>query len=333
MKINVKTPSRIHFGLMDMNGELGRVNGGCGVALQEPHWFLTISLSSEEMDSIKGEAKNRVEKALKMVKEAFPHLSQHHHEVVVKKAILEHVGLGSWTQLLLALAKALHQLENRDHVLTTVELARTLSRGGTSGIGIAAFEAGGFIVDGGHSTRTSHNDSSPFLPYSTTKRSPPPILVQVPVADKWWFAVIEPKNATRLGGGFFDEEQAFEMNCPLPADEMGKVVRLVTIKLIPGFIEHDFTAVTESINSLQFLGFKKTELKLVDRRVVKAMRSFHQMGIACGLSALGPSLCCVFEDKSHFEERLPEMEKILVEIGLQFNLHAGPANNTGAVFS
>jgi len=36
MRITVQTPSRLHFGLIDLNGELGRINGSFGVALEEP---------------------------------------------------------------------------------------------------------------------------------------------------------------------------------------------------------------------------------------------------------------------------------------------------------
>ena len=32
-RIEITTPARLHFGLIDMNGELGRVDGGVGLAL------------------------------------------------------------------------------------------------------------------------------------------------------------------------------------------------------------------------------------------------------------------------------------------------------------
>ncbi len=31
MPITITTPSRLHFGLIDLNGELGRINGGIGI--------------------------------------------------------------------------------------------------------------------------------------------------------------------------------------------------------------------------------------------------------------------------------------------------------------
>ncbi len=315
---------------MDLNGELGRVNGGCGVALQRPSWVIRVDHSLEDSDVIQGPAREQVKQALIRVKTAFPSFSARHHEIIVESAIPQAVGLGSWTQLLLALARALFMLEEIDSIPSAMQLALALQRGGTSGIGIAAFDRGGFIVDGGHSIDSKNSSVNPFLPYSTTERKPPPILIQVPVPRDWWFVVIEPKNATRLGGGFFDDHQAFEMNCPLPSDEIGKVVRMVTMKLVPGFFEQDLAQVTEAINSLQFLGFKKTELKLVDRRVIKMMRILHAQNIACGLSGFGPVFFCIFEDEAHYLEHESFLEEKLSALGLDYQVHAGPANNDGA---
>ena len=43
MKMQITTPSRLHFGLLDLNGELGRINGGFGVALDKPSWRIVLS--------------------------------------------------------------------------------------------------------------------------------------------------------------------------------------------------------------------------------------------------------------------------------------------------
>ena len=38
----IKAPSRIHMSLIDMNGSYRRVDGGIGLALQEPQFILEI---------------------------------------------------------------------------------------------------------------------------------------------------------------------------------------------------------------------------------------------------------------------------------------------------
>ena len=60
MKVYVKTPSRLHFSLIDMNGRLGRVDGSLGLALNHPNVVLEAS-KSEEIE-VRGEERAFVEK-------------------------------------------------------------------------------------------------------------------------------------------------------------------------------------------------------------------------------------------------------------------------------
>ena len=45
MKIYVRTPARLHLGLIDLGGELGRVFGGIGVAINFPNVILEAESS------------------------------------------------------------------------------------------------------------------------------------------------------------------------------------------------------------------------------------------------------------------------------------------------
>ncbi|WP_332881590.1 hypothetical protein [Methanosarcina horonobensis] len=36
--INVVSPSRLHLTLIDLNAEIGRVDGGVGITLESPSW-------------------------------------------------------------------------------------------------------------------------------------------------------------------------------------------------------------------------------------------------------------------------------------------------------
>ena len=36
----IKSPSRLHLGLIDMNGSYGRLDGGIGLTIQEPNFIL-----------------------------------------------------------------------------------------------------------------------------------------------------------------------------------------------------------------------------------------------------------------------------------------------------
>jgi beta-ribofuranosylaminobenzene 5'-phosphate synthase len=70
--------------------------------------------------------------------------------VEVTERLPRHVGLGSGTQLALATYTAVARANDADS--RPREHAPALGRGGRSGVGVAAFETGGFVVDAGHPT-------------------------------------------------------------------------------------------------------------------------------------------------------------------------------------
>ena len=43
MHFQIITPSRLHMGLIDLNGQLGRVDGGFGMALDFPRFVIDFS--------------------------------------------------------------------------------------------------------------------------------------------------------------------------------------------------------------------------------------------------------------------------------------------------
>ena len=142
--IHITTPSRLHFSLIDLNGQLGRIDGGFGLAINEPRF----EILAEPADDILVESINYRERATSILKNLqttyrFPGL-----KLRFDSEIPTHCGFGSGTQLSLGIASAVNVLYDLN--LSVTELAIAVGRGGTSGIGIAAFERGGFIVDGGH---------------------------------------------------------------------------------------------------------------------------------------------------------------------------------------
>ena len=81
----------------------------------------------------------------------------------VHQAIPEHVGLGSGTQLALAVGKAFSALFELP--VSVPALAARLDRGARSGIGIGAFEEGGFVVDGGRGAAGGHPPVISRMPF------------------------------------------------------------------------------------------------------------------------------------------------------------------------
>lgn len=132
-RVVIRTPARLHFGLIDMNGEIGRIDGGVGLALDAPY----TQIEARRSDGVRVECEEdleiggRLEKAVRTVCDAYdlPGAS-----VTIQNRPLSHAGLGSATQTLVGAARATCQLYGLKK--PALELGRLVGRGGTSGIGI-----------------------------------------------------------------------------------------------------------------------------------------------------------------------------------------------------
>ena len=142
--IEIKTPARLHLGLLDTNGSMGRLFGSIGVAIKYPN----IVLRAEPSDTliVEGLEAERVSVFASRFLNRYPISCGAH--LTLKFNIPNHVGLGSGTQLALAVGTALTRLGGLD--LSIEEIALAVGRGVYSGIGINTFQHGGFVLDGGH---------------------------------------------------------------------------------------------------------------------------------------------------------------------------------------
>ncbi|MEM3078426.1 MAG: hypothetical protein QXR38_02910, partial [Nitrososphaerales archaeon] len=206
--IRVKTPSRLHITLIDLNGKLGRIDGGVGIALQEPSIVLEAELIDDGI-KVEGDDSGRALEAAKRVLKAY-NLKRGLHLRILQKYD-EHVGLGFGTQLSLGTAFAVTNLHGIS--VSPRRLAEIVGRGGTSGIGVAAFEFGGFIVDGGHTFGVNKQKQS-FLPSSASKAPPPPVVSRLDFPEDWLAILAIPRAMQRIHGSL--EVELFSKYCPIP---------------------------------------------------------------------------------------------------------------------
>ncbi len=309
MKVNVKTPSRIHITLIDLNASIGRMDGGIGLALDEP----SIELVAGESDELIVEGP-RSDRASDAAEKMLRHLGVDGCvKVEIKKGYPQHIGLGSGTQTALATSKAICELY--DSELSVKEMAEIVGRGGTSGIGIRAFEGGGFLVDGGHSTR----DKGDFLPSSASKASPPPMLARYEFPD-WKIILVIPKAKTDIHGR--TEVTIFQKYCPIPLDEVREVSHIVLMKILPSILEKDIAGFGDGIKTIQNVGFKKIEVNLQNEAVKELMGKCAKHAPAVGLSSFGPTIYCVTEDDGDLLNALEDEDAEVIVTG---------ANNVGAI--
>lgn len=284
----VSAPSRIHISLIDLNGSLGRVDGGVGFALQEPRVMVRVERSSEL--SVSGRHAEVAERAAERVLSAY---SLPGARVEVLSAYPRHVGLGSGTQLSLAVARGICSAYGIESSVR--ELAEITRRGGTSGIGVLAFEAGGFVLDAGHAKKLKQE----FLPSSASTAPPPVALMRRDMPD-WEIAVVLPACGERVHSR--REVNIFRDFCPLPLSQVQELCHILLMKLLPSLVERDIESFGEGINMIQRVGFKSIELMLQRREVRELLSLCQRLSYGAGLSSFGPVIYAFPRSAAEFAE-------------------------------
>lgn len=233
MSLRVKAPARIHLGIIDMKGDLGRLYGSVGVAVEEPATVVEVEKTSGglEVEGIHADrAKVFAEKVVGHYR-----LSGG-FRVRVLRAPPRHVGLGSGTQLALTIGVALTRLEGID--APAEELAVVTGRGGVSGVGTYAFKYGGLVIDGGKRV------GSPM--------SFPPLILRAEFPDDWRFVIGIPDIDRGLSGRA--EIEAMERatrNLVARGEHVGEASRVILMKLLPALIERDVAEFGRALSMLQ----------------------------------------------------------------------------------
>jgi len=227
-RVFVEAPARLHFGVLDLSGRLGRHFGGLGAAIPCPSLLLEV-VPAAKLSAKGPDAERALEFARRFL--AF-HRRPEAGGLVIHRAIPSHAGLGSGTQLGLAVARGLAEV----HGLPTdpVELARAVARGKRSAIGTWTFALGGFIVEGGRRVGAV---------------GIAPLLARFAVPSTWRCVVAVPPGPRGLSGEA--ETAAFEQ-LPTPADrEVERVSHLVLMQLLPALVEADLASFGEALSAVQ----------------------------------------------------------------------------------
>jgi beta-ribofuranosylaminobenzene 5'-phosphate synthase len=207
----VETGSRLHFGLFNL-GQGPRRFGGVGLIIEDP--ATTVTVQSAAAWSATGPLADR---AL-----AFARLMTTAPQAIrVERAAPEHVGLGTGTQLALAVGKAICP------DVDATELATRLGRGQRSAVGTHGFQLGGFIVEGGKETETVS-----------------PLVERCAFPEDWRIVLIGPGTDQGLHGG--PERRAFE---ELKRQEASaELDQLVMHILLPALVGRDLQTFGEALH-------------------------------------------------------------------------------------
>jgi beta-ribofuranosylaminobenzene 5'-phosphate synthase len=218
MRVTVATGSRLHLGFTNLSDDLGRCFGSLGVAIDRPSTTVVVEPRGEAEPE--GEAGERVRTWRRRFSEHYkvdPDLA-----VRVREGIPRHVGLGSGTQLALAVGLALATGCGID--VRASELAAVMGRGRRSGIGVAAFQSGGFVIDAGHRLDGPPPDA------------PPTIVVRRDFPADWAFVVAVPEVERGCSGR---REEGIFSSLPPSVRVSEEVCRITQLQLLPALVEHD----------------------------------------------------------------------------------------------
>jgi beta-ribofuranosylaminobenzene 5'-phosphate synthase len=227
--VTTTVPARLHLGFLDLNGELGRRFGSIGVAISSLRTRVTVSKAART--DVSGPEAERVRRYVERLQE---HLGlDAAHRIHIDEAIPGHAGLGSGTQLALALAASVRRLHNMP--LDSRGDAFRLGRGRRSGVGIGLFDTGGVVVDGGRGE----------------VMAPAPIVSRIPFPDVWRIVLVLDPGRTGVHGD--DEAAAFARLPPFRGAEAAHICRLVLMQALPALAEADLAAFGHAIKEMQQL--------------------------------------------------------------------------------
>ena len=209
VKVTVTVPARLHLGFLDLDGGLGR--RFCGTRRRV------------------GPESRRVERYLEMMRRDLDLDGAYRVEIL--DAVPAHAGLGSGTQLALAVAAGVRRLHGLPFDLAAD--ATRLDRGARSGVGVGLFQHGGLVVDGGRGPAAQ----------------PAPVIARMPIPDRWCVVVI--LDPVRQGKHGEEEVAAFESLPPFRGETAAHLCRLVVMKALPSLAEHDLAGFGSAVSEIQ----------------------------------------------------------------------------------
>ena len=288
-QVTVIAPARLHLGFLDLNQPAGRRFGSLGLALDSPHTIVRAVRGA--IDVVDLHAHEKAARLLYVLRSTIAVPDD--VAVQVDEAIPEHCGLGSGTQLALAVGTAVSRLLDLD--LSPLDVREKLARGARSGIGIGAFAYGGFLVDGGHGASTSL----------------PPITSRVAFPEHWRVVLIFDESFQGLSGA--KEVAAFHTLPTFPETLSSHLCRLVMTRALPGLAEASMSEFGPAITEVQRVvgdHFAPAQGgRFASPRVAEVLAWLEGRGVQCvGQSSWGPTGFAMVESESQAQEFVREAE-------------------------
>ena len=279
--VKVSTSARLHMGFFDLSGGANKF-GGLGLAIDAPCTQVTIAKNQKrtiDVSLIDVKSSENVSNIVENLVKLF-NLKQH-FSLTINQSIPIHAGFGSGTQMALAIGTGLNQLF--DLQLSVSQIATAAKRGIRSGIGIAAFEQGGFLVDVGK-----------------TDNHLPVIAMRQDFPTDWRVLLVQ--DSAHIGVHGAVESQAFKTLKPT----QDSLRAMVFEHMIPAMQRADLLAFGAYMADLQaYNGAYFAPIQggcYASSDVAEVLTWFQENGVACvGQSSWGPTGFAIVETAQHAE--------------------------------
>lgn len=264
--VEVRTPTRLHLGMLSFGDPSVRSFGGVGVMVDRP--AVQLRLRRAERFLARGPLGERAIGFAQQCLAAWDLPPQAACEIEVVATPRAHVGLGSGTQLALAVAAGMRQLfreppagdghETEIHptenewlfdTSDALELARAVGRGRRSCVGVYGFSRGGLIVEAGRFVPAAAEDPGP--------REFSPMVARVRLPSTWRCVVIIQRDSIGLHGE--PEKAAFAALPPVPREISAELARLALMDLMPAAVEGAFVKFSDALHRYGQLAGKPFE--------------------------------------------------------------------------
>ncbi len=233
--VSVRAPGRLHLGFIDPSGTLGRRFGSIGLVIDG--FETELELRPAERDTLRADtpaAQAELERAAQHLQALRERTGRREPLALQLRRVLPpHAGFGSGTQLALAVGCAFARCHGLD--VDTPTIAAWLGRGLRSGIGIAGFDAGGLLLDGG-----------PGRDGRSAK-----LLSRIELPAAWRVIVVLDARVHGLSGD--QERAALSRLPPLPQAAAADICHQLLMRVLPGAAGDEFGAFAAGLNRVQQL--------------------------------------------------------------------------------
>jgi len=231
----VEAPARLHLGFLDPSASLGRRFASLGLVIDGMSTLISVAPAARDSVEVPpgcGEGvRERLARHLAVLRRETGARRPVH--VALHRSPPAHAGFGSGTQLALALGRAFAACHGLD--LETRRIAALLGRGERSGVGIAGFDRGGLLLDGGPGA----------------DGAAAPLLAHAAFPPSWRVLLVLDERRDGLHGA--EERIAMGSLAPFPRELAAELCHQVLMRVLPAALEGIFEPFAEGVSTVQRL--------------------------------------------------------------------------------